>query len=68
MVTRGWLKVNEKMPTQQVESEGFVNIFATTLRIQVCVPLKGINRLTLQSYCQDGIGNIKPTLGKGMDP
>ena len=37
------------------------------LRIQVC-PKKGINRLTLQSYCGDGIGNIKPTLGKGMDP
>ena len=24
--------------------------------------------LTLQSYCGDGIGTIKPTLGKGMDP
>ena len=23
---------------------------------------------TLQSYCGDGIGTIKPTLGKGMDP
>ena len=23
--------------------------------------------LTLQSYCGDGIGTIKPTLGKGMD-
>ena len=38
-----------------------------TLRIQVC-PKKGINWLTLQSYCGDGIGTIKPTLGKGMDP
>ena len=37
------------------------------LSIQVC-PKKGINRLTLQSYCWDGIGTIKPTLGKGMDP
>ena len=24
--------------------------------------------LTLQSYCGDGIGTIKPTLWKGMDP
>ena len=37
-----------------------------SLRIQVC-PKKRIT-VTLQSYCGDGIGTIKPTLGKGMDP
>ena len=36
-----------------------------TLSIRLYVLRKG---LTLQSYCGDGIGTIKPTLGKGMDP
>ena len=39
---------------------------SNSLRIQVCPKFKG---LTLQSYCEDGTGTIKPTrIGKGMDP
>ena len=36
-----------------------------SLSIQVCPKISGLTR---QSCCGDGIGTIKPTLGKGMDP